>query len=330
MGETARLLHEDRNQRKNQQSKRRLGMDRKSDRFPDRNWGKNNSYKAFLGGLPFSCVEEDIVEFLRMPEDRIESIRIVRNEHGESRGFCYVEFVDESSLQEALKLDGQFLRNREVRVDFAEDKRSGFRSNRGFDRRGGGGDRARRSEDRNESWRNDRAEGRSDRGNWGRRDKEKRFEDPRRALPERRSAPPEKRRNRRKDRDGWTDGDNERSVIQDGTGSRPTIFGTGRQREEIIANRPNKERSKVEIEREEEDEGYREIEVKKADRPRKKKSNPEPRQNSDARERREKLEKREKREKKAKIKKKKESKEGISSLGRFGLLASLDDDEEEV
>ena len=76
-------------------------------------------FVIFAGNLDFEVSERDLQMFFG-DSIRIKSVRIMTATDGKPKGFGYVEVEDAQSMAEALKLNGQSLRNRGVKLDVSE------------------------------------------------------------------------------------------------------------------------------------------------------------------------------------------------------------------
>ena len=84
-------------------------------------------FKVYAGNVPYDCNEFQLKEFFHGLS--IKDVQIPRNE-SKGRGFAYIEFHDRESLIEALKLNGESLNTRAVKINLPdesgrEDRRMG-------------------------------------------------------------------------------------------------------------------------------------------------------------------------------------------------------------
>ncbi|MFQ5418463.1 MAG: RNA recognition motif domain-containing protein [Myxococcota bacterium] len=92
--------------------------------------------KLYVGNLSFSATEEELRELFEQHGTTV-SVRVITDrETGRSRGFGFVEFEEESAAEKALQaLNGADMGGRSLRVNEAQDKRSGGGGRGGY---GGG------------------------------------------------------------------------------------------------------------------------------------------------------------------------------------------------
>lgn len=96
------------------------------------------SKKLYVGNLPFSTTESDLRALFERHGSVASANVITDRETGRSRGFGFVEMEEASDAEEAMRaLDGSDMGGRPLRVNEAQDKRSGGGGGGGY--RGGSG-----------------------------------------------------------------------------------------------------------------------------------------------------------------------------------------------
>ncbi|EWS74384.1 RNA recognition motif protein (macronuclear) [Tetrahymena thermophila SB210] len=80
---------------------------------PKKQTGQEDS-TAYLSNLPFKITEEEIRQ--AFPDHEINQVRMIRDGNGDFRGFAYVEFKNETDLQNAIEKFNQnpFIKKRKV------------------------------------------------------------------------------------------------------------------------------------------------------------------------------------------------------------------------
>jgi len=81
------------------------------------------SKKLFVGGLAWATTTETLNKTFAVFGDITEAKVITDRDTGRSRGFGFVNFVDDQAADDAIKaLDGQSLDGRTIHVNVSEDK----------------------------------------------------------------------------------------------------------------------------------------------------------------------------------------------------------------
>merc|ERR1712131_100397 len=214
-------------------------------------------FTAYVGNLPTTIVQGDVDAIFA--EQKVKSVRMVRDRETASfKGYVYVEFEDQESLEEALRFDGaQIEGSQRIRVDIAEQKRDrndGGRGGRGGRGGGRGGHRGgHRGDDRGGHRGDDRGEPHPRRGSDGR----DRYDDRRggygqdRQQGYNRDRPPAERPPREEPRESSdappaaASGGRRRLQLKPRTNPAPVgehdrssaIFGAAKPREQVLAEK---------------------------------------------------------------------------------------------
>lgn len=96
-----------------------VGRKRKSE-FHEEPRKIQGSFSAYLGNVAWDATEQDIKDFLS--RSKIASIRFAMNQiTGKFRGFAHVDFEDDESLEEAVKMNQMEFHGRPMKIAYAVD-----------------------------------------------------------------------------------------------------------------------------------------------------------------------------------------------------------------
>ncbi|KAA3671773.1 uncharacterized protein DEA37_0012814 [Paragonimus westermani] len=85
---------------------------------------RDDKYSVFVGNLPPNTIQAHFDHIF--PDCKMTSVRLIRDKESDAfKGFAYVDFDDEESLQLALKTDGSIVQGYRLRVNLAQDRRGG-------------------------------------------------------------------------------------------------------------------------------------------------------------------------------------------------------------
>jgi RNA recognition motif-containing protein len=89
------------------------------------------SKKIYVGNLPFTSTEADLKSVFGR-HGTVDSVNVIMDrETGRPRGFAFVEMAEASAAADAIRaLDGSDLGGRSIKVNEAQDRQGGARSNR--------------------------------------------------------------------------------------------------------------------------------------------------------------------------------------------------------
>ena len=79
--------------------------------------------KVFVGNLSFDVTREELIEAFSAVGPVVDAKLPTDRETGRPRGFAFVEFRDEASVQKSIEqMDGREIKGRAVRVNEADDR----------------------------------------------------------------------------------------------------------------------------------------------------------------------------------------------------------------
>jgi RNA recognition motif-containing protein len=110
--------------------------------------------RLYVGGLPYSTTEQDLIDLFEQVGPVASATVIMDRDSGRSKGFGFVEMNDDDAAQTAIdRLNGSMLGNRSITVNQARERQAGGGGGRGGYGGGGGrgGDRGGYSSDRRSS-----------------------------------------------------------------------------------------------------------------------------------------------------------------------------------
>lgn len=81
--------------------------------------------KIYVGNLPYEVTDDDLRDMFSTFGSIAEIKLITDRETGRSKGFSFVEFDDESSVEGALTMNGQDYKGRPLKVSLAREKTGG-------------------------------------------------------------------------------------------------------------------------------------------------------------------------------------------------------------
>lgn len=95
--------------------------------------------QLFVGNLAFSTTKEDLEAAFAVYGPVVEVKIPLDRDTGRVRGFAFVTFENQQSAEKALAMDGQELNGRPIRVNVAQEKKTGGASGGGRSGGAGGG-----------------------------------------------------------------------------------------------------------------------------------------------------------------------------------------------
>ncbi|KAK1383408.1 glycine-rich RNA-binding protein-like [Heracleum sosnowskyi] len=102
--------------------------------------GADVEYRCFVGGLACATIDRTLEEAFSQFGDVVDSKIINDRETGRSRGFGFVTFKDEKTMNDAIEgMNGQYLDGRNITVNEAQSRGGGGGGGRGGGYGGGGG-----------------------------------------------------------------------------------------------------------------------------------------------------------------------------------------------